>query len=156
MQNKEIERKFKVKGDFQSLAHASYHIKQGYLCRDKERTVRIRLCNGKGFLTIKGVSGEDGLSRYEFEQAIPITDAEHLFQLCLPGIIDKERFLVLSGKHTWEVDVFHGVQEGLIIAEIELESETETFDLPHWVGEEVTGDARYYNSNITKKELSLS
>ena len=149
MSNKEIERKFRVKGDFRPYALSSFHIKQGYLCRDKERTVRIRLRGEQGFLTIKGISSENGLSRFEFEQEIPRSDAEQLLLLCLPGTIEKERFLVPSGVHTWEVDVFHGAQEGLILAEIELGSETEAFDLPLWVGEEVTGDVRYYNSSMT-------
>lgn len=105
----------------------------------------------KGFLTIKGASDEKGLSRYEFEQEIPLADAEQLLKLCEPGAIDKVRHLVRAGRHIWEVDVFHGANEGLVMAEIELASEEEVFEKPDWVGEEVSGDRRYYNSMLTKE-----
>lgn len=146
----EIERKFLVEGDFSKGLLRSERIVQGYICSEKGRTVRIRIRGGEGFLTIKGPSDEKGLSRYEFEQKIPLSDAEQLFALCEPGAIDKVRHLVKVGKHIWEVDVFHGANEGLVMAEVELGSEDETFEKPDWLGWEVTGDRRYYNSMLTK------
>lgn len=146
----EIERKFLVKGDFLPEVSSSQRIVQGYICSQPGRTVRIRICGGEGFLTIKGASDEKGLSRYEFEHPIPLSDAEELLKLCEPGAIDKVRHLIASGKHTWEVDVFHGANEGLIVAEIELSSEDEPFEKPSWLGNEVSGDRRYYNSMLTK------
>jgi adenylate cyclase len=147
----EIERKFLVKGDFKEFAHKHTRIIQGYLSSVPERTVRIRIHGEQGFLTIKGKTGESGLSRYEWEKEIPVADALKLLDLCEQGVIDKTRFLVQVGEHTFEVDEFYGDNEGLIIAEIELESEDETFEKPSWLGDEVTGDARYYNSMLTKK-----
>lgn len=146
----EIERKFLVKGDFSRLVSGSQRIVQGYICSQPGRTVRVRIRENEGFLTIKGASDENGLSRYEFEQKIPLTDAEELLKLCEPGVIDKVRNLVSAGRHTWEVDVFHGDNEGLLLAEIELSSEDEPFEQPDWVGQEVSGDRRYYNSMLTK------
>lgn len=146
----EIERKFLVKGDFSRQVSGSQRIVQGYICSQPGRTVRVRIRGNEGFLTIKGASDEKGLSRYEFEQKIPLTDAEELLKLCEPGVIDKVRNLVPAGHHTWEVDVFHGDNEGLILAEIELSSEDEPFEHPDWVGQEVSGDRRYYNSMLTK------
>ncbi|MDO4755032.1 MAG: CYTH domain-containing protein [Parabacteroides sp.] len=146
----EIERKFLVKGDFSREVASSQRIVQGYICSQPGRTVRIRIRGEKGFLTIKGASDEKGLSRYEFEQEIPLSDAEELFKLCEAGAIDKVRHLIPMGQHTWEVDVFHGANEGLVLAEIELSSEDEQFEHPEWLGTEVTGDRRYYNSMLTK------
>jgi len=146
----EIERKFLVRGDFMPDAGQSRRIVQGYLCADAERTVRIRICDEDGYLTIKSASNARGWSRYEFEQEIPLADAEEMLRLCLPGIIDKVRYWAKVGNHTWEVDVFHGDNEGLTVAEIELLSEDETFELPTWAGEEVTGDVRYYNAMLSK------
>jgi len=146
----EIERKFLVKGDFSHQAESYNRIIQGYICADEDRTVRIRVCDGKGFLTIKSASNERGWSRYEFEQSVSIQDAEELMKLCLPGVIDKVRHWVKVGKHTWDVDVFHGENEGLIVAEIELDSEDEVFELPEWAGKEVTGDPKYYNAMLSK------
>ena len=150
----EIERKFIVKGDFSKEICNSQRIVQGYICSQPGRTVRIRIRGEKGFLTIKGPSDDKGLSRYEFEQEIPLPDAEQLLTLCEPGVIDKVRHLVRAGKHTWEVDVFHGANEGLVMAEIELASEDEPFEKPDWIGEEVSGDRRYYNSMLTKEPYS--
>lgn len=147
----EIERKFLVEGDFSKGLFRSEHIMQGYICSEKGRTVRIRIRGDEGFLTIKGPSDDQGLSRYEFERRIPLEDAEQLFKLCEPGAIDKVRNWVKVGKHIWEVDVFHGANEGLVMAEIELASVDEAFDKPDWAGEEVTGDRRYYNSMLTKR-----
>lgn len=146
----EIERKYLVAGDFRKEVTHSRRIKQGYISSQPGRTVRVRIAGDTGFLTIKGLSDEKGLSRYEFEQEIPLADAEALFGLCEPGVIDKTRHLVPYDNHTWEVDVFHGANEGLVLAEIELTSEDERFALPVWVGEEVSGDRRYYNSMLAK------
>ena len=146
----EIERKFLVTGDFSRQVTSAQRIVQGYICPQPGRTVRVRIRGEEGFLTIKGASDEKGLSRYEFEQKIPLADAEELLKLCEPGAIDKVRNLVPAGKHTWEVDVFHGDNEGLVLAEIELESEDEPFGRPEWIGQEVSGDRRYYNSMLTK------
>ena len=146
----EIERKFLVTGDFSRQVISAQRIVQGYICSQPGRTVRVRIRGEEGFLTIKGASDEKGLSRYEFEQKIPLADAEELLKLCEPGAIDKMRNLVLAGKHTWEFDVFHGENEGLILAEIELASEDEPFERPDWIGQEVSGDRRYYNSMLTK------
>lgn len=147
----EIERKFIVRGDFSADVFDAQRIVQGYICSQPGRTVRVRIRGEKGFLTIKGASDEKGLSRYEFEQEIPLADAEQLLKLCEPGAIDKVRHLVRVGRHIWEVDVFHGANEGLVMAEIELASEEEVFEKPDWVGEEVSGDRRYYNSMLTKE-----
>lgn len=146
----EIERKFLVKGDFLSHVYNAQRIVQGYICSQPGRTVRVRIRGEEGFLTIKGASDEKGLSRYEFEQKIPLADAEVLLTLCEPGVIDKVRHLVKADMYTWEIDVFHGENEGLILAEIELSSEDEPFEKPDWLGEEVSGDRRYYNSMLTK------
>jgi CYTH domain-containing protein len=146
----EIERKFRVKGDFRKDVVRSRLIRQGYLSSHPERTVRIRISGERGWLTIKGMGDAKGLSRQEFEQEIALGDAEELFRLCEPGAIEKERHWVAAGGHIWEVDVFHGANEGLVLAEIELSSGEESFALPDWVGEEVTGDGRYYNAMLAK------
>ena len=147
----EIERKFLVKSEaFKDQAFNSYDIRQGFLNSAPERTVRIRLKNDKGFLTIKGKSSADGLSRFEWEKEIPKTDAEALLLLCEKRIIDKTRYEVKVGNHTFEVDEFYGDNQGLIIAEVELNSKTDTFEKPDWLGEEVTGEIKYYNSNLSK------
>lgn len=149
----EIERKFLVAGDFRSSATSYTRIVQGYICSERGRTVRVRLRSGESgsqaYLTIKGPSTDDGLSRYEFEHAITLEEAQALLALCEPGVIDKERWLVpTTDGHTFEVDVFHGENEGLVVAEVELQSPTETFLRPDWLGREVTGDRRYYNSQL--------
>lgn len=151
---KEIERKFLVSGEFRQDSPESYRIMQGYICSDPDRTVRVRVRGDKGFLTIKGRSSEDGLSRYEWEKEIPVTEAVELMALCGSGVIDKTRYLVPFGKHTYEVDVFHGANEGLVLAEIELSDEQEAFEMPSWLGEEVTGDVRYYNSMLSLHPFS--
>lgn len=145
----EIERKFLVLDDsYKHEAYASSHIRQGYICSDRGRTVRIRIRDEHAYITIKGPSLDGGLSRYEFEQEIPMDDAEKLMTLCAPGIIDKTRWLVKSGQHTVEVDEFHGENDGLIMAEVELSNPDEKPILPHFIGKEVTGDRRYYNSQL--------
>ena len=146
----EIERKFLVKNDsFKTAAFAQNRIAQGYLSSVPERTVRVRIKGEKGYLTIKGITNETGMSRFEWEKEIPVDEAKNLLLLCKKGVIDKTRYEVKMGKHTYEVDEFYGENEGLIIAEIELQSEEETFDKPNWLGQEVTNDQRYYNSNLS-------
>lgn len=154
----EIERKFLVTGDdFRRQAYASDRIKQGYICSGHGRTVRVRLRGDRGYLTIKGPSHDDGLSHYEFEKEITRKEAEELFQLCEPGIIDKTRFLVKSpdGQHIFEVDEFYGDNEGLVVAEVELGAADEPFEKPDFIGVEVTGDHRYYNSHLRKMPYKM-
>ena len=147
----EIERKFLAIGDFKSQAFEQSRIVQGYISSARGRTVRVRIRNGRGYLTIKGASNESGTSRYEWEKELPLHEAEELMKLCEPGIIDKTRYLVRSGKHIFEVDEFYGENEGLIVAEVELNAEDEAFVKPSFIGQEVTGDVRYYNSQLMKK-----
>ena len=149
----EIERKFLVAGEYKSLAVSHSRITQGYISSASGRTVRVRIRGDKGYLTIKGPSALGGLSRFEWEKEIPVSEAESLLAICEPGVIDKTRWLVPAGDgvHTWEVDEFHGDNEGLLMAEIELRSEDDVFEKPSWLGEEVTGDRRYYNSMLTKR-----
>ena len=145
----EIERKFLVLDDsYKQLSYSSSHIVQGYICSARGRTVRVRIRDVRAYLTIKGPSENNGLSRYEFEREIPLDDAQQMMRFCEPGIIDKTRWLVKSGPHTFEVDEFHGENNGLVVAEVELSSEDETFEKPHFIGKEVTGDRRYYNSQL--------
>ena len=146
----EIERKFLVKEGYKQFAFTYTRITQGYLSSVPERIVRVRINGDKGFITIKGVSNLSGMSRYEWEKEIPVNEAHELLALCEPGIIDKTRFLVQVGKLTFEVDEFYGDNDGLTIAEVELGSEGESYFVPDWLGEEVTGDRRYYNSSLTK------
>ena len=144
---REIERKFLVKGGFEKAALGCVHVVQGYLSSDPQRIVRVRLKGEKGYLTVKGPGA---LNRFEWEKEISADEAEALLSLAEPGIVDKTRYLVPAGdgRHTWEVDVFHGDNEGLVVAEIELSSDDDPFDRPDWLGEEVTGDPRYYNSSL--------
>lgn len=147
----EIERKFLVKSHaFKTEAFKQTRIVQGFLSTDKKRTVRVRLKGEIGFLTIKGESSKNGLSRFEWEKEIPKTEAESLLKLCKKGMIDKIRYEINVDNHTFEVDEFFGKNEGLIVAEVELNNETESFTKPQWLGEEVTGDAKYYNSQLSK------
>ncbi|MGB0891664.1 MAG: CYTH domain-containing protein [Flavobacteriaceae bacterium] len=147
----EIERKFLVKNDdFKNESHAQKNIKQGYLNSDKNRTVRIRISNDNAFITIKGKSNSSGTTRFEWEEKIKEQDAENLLLLCESSIIDKTRYLVTVNNHTFEVDEFYGNNKGLVIAEVELTSENENFSKPSWLGKEVTGNIKYYNSSISK------
>ena len=147
----EIERKFLVKTDaFKSEAFRENEIKQGYLNSNPERAVRVRIKDDTGFLTIKGKSDDTGTTRFEWEKEISREEAEALLKLCEPGVISKVRFLVKAGQHTFEVDEFFEENQGLLLAEIELQSATEDFNKPDWLGEEVTGDPRYYNSQLSK------
>lgn len=147
MSGLEIERKFLVKpGDaYKCEAYSSSRIKQGYFAA--ENTVRVRIRDDKAYLTIKGPS-RNGLSRYEFEKEITLDEANHLMELCAPGVIDKTRYLVKCGNHTFEVDEFYGDNQGLVMAEVELGSEDEPFDKPDFIGMEVTGDRRFYNKHM--------
>lgn len=146
----EIERKFLVNsGAFKKEAFRQNRIKQGYLSSVPERTVRVRSKGDRAFITVKGASNRSGMSRFEWEKEIPIEEATNLLELCEKGIIDKTRFEVKVGKHIFEIDEFYGENEGLIMAEIELNSENENFEKPHWLGEEVTNDKRYYNSYLS-------
>ena len=145
----EIERKFLVVGDeYRRTAFASDRIKQGYICSGHGHTVRVRQRGSRAYLTIKGPSIDGGLSRYEFEKEITPKEATELFQLCEPGIIDKTRYLVSCGNHTFEVDEFYGDNEGLVMAEVELSSTDEPYERPPFIGREVTGDRRFYNSHL--------
>ena len=146
----EIERKFLVTNDsFKTAAFSQNHIAQGYLSSVPERTVRVRIKGEKGYLTIKGISNDSGMSRFEWEKEIPVAEAKELLLLCEKGVIDKTRFEIKLGNHIFEVDEFYGDNEGLIVAEIELKSEMETFEKPNWLGEEVTNITRYYNSYLS-------
>ncbi|MGV9002700.1 CYTH domain-containing protein [Flavobacterium sp.] len=148
----EIERKFLVtSNDFIQQAFSNKRIVQAYLSSVPDRAVRIRIKGAQGFLTIKGKSSKSGMSRLEWEREIPVQEAEELLTICEMGMIDKVRYEVKNGNHTFEVDVFAGENEGLIIAEIELQNEDETFERPSWLGEEVTNDNKYYNVYLTQK-----
>lgn len=146
----EIERKFLVVGEFKNQAYSATRICQGYISSGNGRTVRVRIRDDKGYLTIKGPSTAEGLSRYEFEKEISLEDARDLMAICEPGVIEKTRYLVKSpdGKHVFEVDEFYGDNEGLVMAEVELSSEDEPFEKPSFLGREVTGDRRFYNSHM--------
>jgi CYTH domain-containing protein len=146
----ETERKFLVKGDFRHLAVREISIIQAYLSRDQDKTIRLRIADNKGFLTIKSRSKTGSITKNEWEFQISLSAATEIMNLCLPGKIVKTRYLVPSGNHTFEVDVFHDKNKGLIIAEIELSSEDEQFEKPEWLGDEVTGKPEYFNSNLIK------
>ena len=152
----EIERKFLVDADFKKEAYDAIRITQGYLSSMPQRVVRVRVKGEKGYLTIKGEADASGVSRFEWEKEISLQEAQSLLQLAEPGIIDKTRYLIKNtdGKHIWEVDEFHGENEGLVIAEIELSTENDPFDKPEWLGKEVTGDKRYYNAYLSKNPFN--
>ena len=151
----EIERKFLVLSDeYKSQATVKNSIAQGYLNSDPNRTVRIRIKGESGFLTIKGKGNESGTTRFEWETELPLFEAKPLLALCEDGVIDKIRYEIPSGKHVFEVDEFAGDNDGLVIAEIELSAEDETFDRPDWLGKEVSGDIRFYNAYLSKNPYS--
>ena len=151
----EIERKFLVlSDDFINESFSQKRIVQGYLSSTPERTVRVRIKGDKGYLTIKGKSSTNGTTRLEWEREISVMDAETLLNICESGIIDKVRYEFKVGHHVYEVDIFSGENDGLVMAEIELESEAETFEKPHWLGEEVTNDERYYNAYLSKNPFT--
>lgn len=145
---KEIERKFLVKGEFRHLAGRKSNIIQAYLSTDPERIVRLRTTGDKAVITIKGSAAKGRIMRSEWEFEIPHDMANEIFSICLPGKIEKSRYYIPSGVHVFEVDEFHGKNEGLIVAEIELSDENEEFEKPEWLGEEVTGRPEYQNSNL--------
>ena len=146
----ETERKFLVKGEFIHLAVRQIHITQSYLLKDPHKTVRIRIADGMAYMTIKTPLTSKTIARNEWEFQIPLDDANEILKICLPDKVLKTRYIVPSGRHMFEVDVFHDKNEGLVIAEIELESQDEQFDIPDWLGAEVTGNPAYYNSNLAK------
>lgn len=164
MHNTEIERKFLVISDaFKSQATGSYEIMQGYLCKEPGKTIRVRIRDTRAFLTIKSSLLRDGIAKFEWEKEIELSDAKELMQICLPGVISKTRYIIpvtgdglpvtgkglpVTGERKWEVDVFHGRLDGLVLAEIELGDENEPVSLPDWIGEEVTGQPQYYNANM--------
>ena len=151
----EIERKFLVTSHvFREEAYQKSRIIQGFLNRDPERTVRVRLKDDKGMLTVKGLSSNDGLSRFEWEKEISKNDAKALLEFCENGVIDKVRHEIKVGNHIFEVDEFFGDNEGLVIVEVELQTEDETFTKPDWLGEEVTGQIKYYNSQLSKQPFN--
>ena len=151
MKNREIERKFLIKNDaFKKESIKAMRITQGYLSSVPERTVRIRIRDNQAFITVKGIGNKLGASRFEWEKEIQLEDAKELLKICEPGIIDKTRFNVKLGNHSFEVDEFYGKNKGLLIAELELTSEDENFEKPDWLGKEVTGEVKYYNSMLMK------
>ena len=148
----ETERKFLVAGDYKEDAQRNHHIIQGFLSTDPERTVRVRLFDETGFITVKGIGNASGTTRFEWEKRISNEDAKALLGLCKPHIIEKKRYIIpVDSGHIVEVDEFSGVNEGLVLAEIELNDENEVFEKPGWLGREVTGEAAYYNSMLSKK-----
>jgi len=148
----EIERKFLVESNaYKAQASSKSRIVQGFLNTHPERTVRVRVKGDMGFLTIKGESNKAGTSRFEWEKRIDKRDAEALLNLCEEGVLEKTRYEVSFGEHIFEVDEFHGENQGLVVAEVELNSEDEEFEKPDWLAKEVTGDVRYYNSQLSKK-----
>ncbi len=150
----EIERKFLVKGEFRNFVEKSVRIRQGYISLVPERSVRVRIMNNRGFLAIKGKTNSSGKSRYEWETEISVKEAEELLNICEPGLIEKTRHLVKYGKYIFEIDEFYGENKGLVLAEIELKSESENIEMPDWIGEEVTGDPKYYNAMLIKNPFS--
>lgn len=148
----EIERKFLVRSKaYKTEAFREERIVQGFLNTHQERTVRVRIKGKSGYLTIKGKSNKAGTSRFEWEKEITIDEAENLLKLCEQGVIDKTRYEVQIGNHIFEIDEFEGDNQGLIIAEVELQSEHESFEKPDWLGDEVTGQVKYYNSQLSKQ-----
>jgi adenylate cyclase len=146
----ETERKFLVQGEFRHLAIKKVKIIQSYLSVDPERTIRIRKIGRRAYIGIKSKPSRKSFTRGEWEFSVPVADAEEMMKICLPGIIEKTRYIVPSGKHNFEVDVFHGKNEGLVIAEIELSSESEKFQKPSWLGKEVTSNPKYLNANLIR------
>lgn len=150
----ETERKFLVTGDFKAGAESSQRITQGYLSSVPERTVRVRIKGDRGFITVKGIGNASGASRYEWEKDIPVAEVRELLELCEPGVIDKTRYLVRVGANVFEVDEFYGENNGLVVAEVELDDEGQAFEKPSWLGAEVTGDVRYYNAMLMKNPFT--
>jgi CYTH domain-containing protein len=152
----EIERKFLLVSDaYKKVAFKKTRITQGFLSTDPQRTVRVRIKGNQGFLTIKGESNSTGTSRFEWEKEIDLKEAKELLNICVKGVIDKIRYEVKSNLHTYEIDEFFGENKGLVVAEIELNSEQESFEKPEWLGDEVTGQNKYYNSQLSKLPFTL-
>lgn len=155
MSSKEIERKFLVKTQvYREEAQKTEEIIQGFLSSVPERTVRVRMVDKMGWITVKGLGNASGTTRFEWEKEIPGSEAKSLLDLCEPGRIEKTRYYIRIGAHTFEVDEFKGQNQGLVIAEIELEDEKEAFERPTWLGEEVTGQIKYYNASLSKLPFS--
>ena len=155
MEHLEIERKFLVASEaYKQAATSQTRIAQGFLNTDPSRTVRVRIMGEKGFLTVKGASNDSGTTRFEWEIEISVKEATNLIDLCESGILEKIRYEVPSGKHIFEVDEFLGENKGLVVAEVELNHEDERFEKPDWLGEEVTGQKKYYNSQLSKNPFS--
>ncbi|KAB7528522.1 CYTH domain-containing protein [Flagellimonas olearia] len=155
MEHLEIERKFLVTSDaYQQEAASSIRIAQGFLSTDPQRTVRVRIMGNQGFLTVKGASNASGTSRFEWETEISAAEATNLIDLCKDVILEKVRFMVPLGDHVFEVDEFLGENKGLVVAEVELQHEDEFFERPSWLGEEVTGQKKYYNSQLSQKPFT--
>ncbi len=151
----EIEKKFLVTSEaFKTEASKQIRITQGYLSSVPARTVRVRIKGKSGFITIKGIGNDSGATRFEWEKEIPVTEVEELLKICEPGVIDKTRYEVKAGNHTFEVDEFYGENQGLVVAEVELQSENDHFEKPAWLGKEVTGDVKYYNSMLMKNPFT--
>ena len=151
----EIEKKFLVTSEaFKTEASKQIRITQGYLSSIPARTVRVRIKGKSGFITIKGIGNDSGATRFEWEKEIPVTEVEELLKICEPGVIDKTRYEVKAGNHTFEVDEFYGENQGLVVAEVELQSENDHFEKPAWLGKEVTGDVKYYNSMLMKNPFT--
>lgn len=151
MKNLEIERKFLLRNDdFKQESFKKERIIQGFLSSVPERTVRVRLIAGVGFITVKGLGNEAGTTRFEWEREISKQEAEKLLEICEAGIIDKERYFVKAGEHVFEIDEFELDNKGLVMAEVELKNEEDSFEKPSWLGEEVTGQIKYYNSSLVK------
>lgn len=147
----EIERKFLIVSDkYKDQAYKKTRMVQGFLNTHKERTVRVRIKGKEAYIAIKGISNKEGTSRFEWEKKIAVEEAEQLIELCEPNLIEKIRYEIKVGNHIFEVDEFSAENEGLIIAEIELSEENESFEKPDWLGKEVTGDIRYYNSQLSR------
>ena len=155
MEHLEIERKFLVASEaYKQAATSQTRIAQGFLNTDPSRTVRVRIMGEKGFLTVKGASNDSGTTRFEWEIEISVNEATNLIDLCESGMLEKTRYEVPSGKHIFEVDEFLGENKGLVVAEVELNHEDERFEKPEWLGEEVTGQKKYYNSQLSKNPFS--
>ena len=151
----EIERKFLVVSDaYKTQANTKIRIVQGFLNTNPERTVRVRIKGSQGFITVKGKGNASGVSRFEWEKEIPVEEAEQLLKIAEPGSIDKVRYEVKVGKHTFEIDEFFGDNKGLVVAEVELSAENEIFEKPDWLGVEVSGITKYYNSQLSKNPFT--
>lgn len=155
MKNKEVERKFLVVSDaYREEAVKHHRIIQGFLSSVPERTVRVRKSDDRGWITVKGLGNSSGTTRFEWEKEISGAEAGHLLELCEPGMIEKTRYYVRKGEHVFEIDEFEGRNQGLVVAEIELQSEDQAFERPGWLGQEVTGEVKYYNAALSRNPFT--